>query len=102
VQSTGSPSLKYYPHETSSMYVEDALVRAPNLANEEIGDGQDSPYKRSACYMPRKELLTVIYVNPASDCVQNCGLGMYREGAIMEQTFCEILVNTCNAHVTEE
>jgi hypothetical protein len=52
--------------------------------------------------MLRNELLTVIYVNPTSDCVQNCGLGMHREGAIVEQTFSEIMVNTCNAHVTEE
>jgi hypothetical protein len=42
MQSTDSPSLKYHPHETSSMYVEVVLIRAPNLADEEIGNGHDS------------------------------------------------------------
>jgi hypothetical protein len=102
MQSTNPPSLKYYLHETFSMYVKDALIRAPNLANEEIGNGQDCHYKGSACHILRKESLTVIYVNSTSDRVQNLGLGMNREGTIVEQTVCEILVNTCNTHMTEE
>jgi hypothetical protein len=47
-------------------------------------------------------VLTVIYVYPTSDCAQNLRLRMHREGTIVEQTFYEILVNTCNAHMTEK
>jgi hypothetical protein len=44
MQLTDPASLENYSHQTFGMYIEHILVKAADLAHEEIGDAQNSHY----------------------------------------------------------
>lgn len=52
--------------------------------------------------MRREACLTVVYVKTISDRFQHFRLRVHREWAIMKQSFRQVLIDACDADMTEE
>jgi hypothetical protein len=84
------------------MNIECISVEAIDLTDKEIADVQDCHYVKSAGFVRGKSLLTVIYVKTISNRLQHSGLGEHCEFAIMEQSFCQVSIDTCDTDMTEK